>query len=259
MKLSICKNFFLSFLFFFKHIVLFILINTFCYYFFRKKLYFLLVKAIYDRVEPNFFANNNFILNLIPFFIVTTLAIIVKVGFYVIALNNDKEEIENDIIIYFSDFFNNLFYLFSGLYIFVFLFLFSLILVIPGIIFFTYCPFFSMFLIVRKTRDNKKYGQLEAISKSFSITKGQRLKLLIFDNIIIFSILFFVFKYRYGMILVGGYNVMMILRLFLIDFIIIYILNIGFNLEKIENEYIAEVEKREKESKLQQIRGISNI
>ncbi len=219
-----------------------------------------MIKIIYNKLNLNFYIDNNFILVFIPFFAVTTLTLLVKIGFYVIALNNDKEEIENDIVIYFSDFFNNLFYLFSGLYIFVFLFLFSSIfLVIPGIIFFTYCSFFSMFLIVRKTRDGKKYGQLEAISKSFSITKGQRLKLLFFNNLIIWPILFFIFISRYSVILIGGYNAMIIIRLFLIDFVIIYLLNIGFNLEKIENEYIAEVEKKEKESKLQEIRGISNI
>lgn len=82
---------------------------------------------------------------------------------------------------------------------------------------------------------------------------------MVFNSLIVFSILYFVFISRYHVILVGSYNAMLPIRLFLVDFVIIYTLNIGFNLEKIENEYTAEVEKREKESKLQQIRGISNL
>lgn len=259
MKLSFFKNFLLSFLFFLKHIILFIIINVFCYCVFRKYLYTIMVDIIYNRLDLDTFVDNNFFLDIIPFTIITTLTLIVKIGFYVIALNNDKEEIENDIVIYFSDFFSNLFYLFAGIYIFLFLLILASILIIPGITFFIYYSFFPIFLVVRKTRDGKKYGQLEAISKSFSITKGYRFELLVFNSLIVFSILYFVFISRYYIILAGGYNAMLLIRLFLIDFVIIYILNIGFNLEKIENEYTAEVEKMEKESKLQQIRGISNL
>lgn len=265
MKLQITKNFFLSLWFFLKHIILFILVNSFCAYFFMNFLFNLLMDILSVKIDT-FFSSNIFTSERIIGLTLITFTLIVKLGFYVIALNNDKEEIENDITLYFYDFIDSLFYLSTSFYVFLFLGLFISVLVLPGILFFTFCSFFPIFAVVRKTIEGKRYNQIETISKSFKLTKTKRLKLLFFNNIVIiacvvaycfFSGFFQEYFYNYlGIvapeIVLGGFTMNRVIATFFIDFILVFTLNTGFNLEKVEAERIAKIEEEELQAKMQE-------
>lgn len=265
MKLQIIKNFFLSLWFFLKHIVLVIIVNSFCAYFFMNFLFNLLIDTFGVKID-GFFSSDIFTADRIITCTLITFVLIVKLGFYVIALNNDKEEIENDITLYFYDFIDSLFYLSTSFYAFLFLGLFISILILPGILFFTFCSFFPIFAVVRKTLEGKRYNQMETISKSFGLTKTKRLKLLFLNNIIIiacliaycfFSGFFQEYFYNYlGLttpnIVVGGFVINKLIANLIIDFIIIFTLNTGFNLEKAEAERVAKIEEQEQQAKMQE-------
>lgn len=257
MKLSLFKIFFISILSFLKHIMLFILLNSFCLYFFYNFLYNLITDLIANKFD--ILLNNNFLTaDRIIFSTLVSIAIIVKTGFYVIAINNDKEDVNNELIIYISDFLNNSFYLFTSSFVFLFLFLFMSILILPGIIFVNCCIFYIIFALLRKQTNDKRYTQTGSISKSFSITKGNRIKLVFFNSILLCLFIFSYLNFNYP-IMLGGFNINFFIKQIFIDFLIVYFLNVGFDLEKIENKKMEEIESKERENEYNQIRGKSTI
>lgn len=257
MKLSITKNIFRSFFFFFRHLFLFVLVNLFCEYFFMNFLYKILINLVGFNFD-NYFDTELITTDLIIRIFLITLSLIVKILFYITAVNNDREDIENDIFMYFSEFFNNFFYLAVSFYAFLFLGLFSSLLILPGILVFTFCTFFPIYAVSRRKPDQKRYGQTECISRSFSLTKNNRAKLLFFNNIVRFACIYMFIMFNTP-IYFGGYNINYLIKILFLDYFLIYNFNIGFDLEKIENENFSKVEQNEKQSMLKQIRAISNV
>jgi hypothetical protein len=168
----------------------------------------------------------------------TSFAIAIKLGFYTVAMHNDNDGIAGEIIIYFGDFFNNCYNLLTTFYVFVPLLIFlSMLGGLPGLIFLNYNSYFSVYSMFGKNSQKQKYTQLQAISKSFSVTKGNRIKLFFF-NTILFSSIVFIFLGLNRKLMVYGFNVSLAIKLFCIDFIIVYTIRNNYNLDGIDKERI---------------------
>lgn len=244
MEIQFIKNFFKSILFFIKHIVLFLILNGILYYLFNSFLFDVLDRTFSVKLAR--FINGEYINPPMIFFIFLIITkIIVKLSFYTIALNNDLEDVKNDITIYIGDFLNNIYYIFISSYAFVFLGLLISAPIITSIFYFNYCIFFMIYVIVRRKGSlEERYGPVETISKSFSITKGKRIKIFLVNTIIIISTLFIISKLPEE-IIVNKVNIHYLITMFIFDFVIVYLLRIGFALDKIETIKMEEAKQKE--------------
>jgi hypothetical protein len=217
--------------------------NVFCEYFFNIFLYPTLDRALGIRIDRLIGRQGLFNIAMISgeniiFAFVTSIAIVIKIGFYTVAMHNDNNGVKNEIIIYFGDFFDNLYYLLTTSYIFLSLLLFLTILGgLPGLIFLNYNSYYMIYSMFERNKVKQRYGQLEAISKSFSITKGNRIKLF-FSNMILFSSVVLIFLSLSQKLIIYGFEINSAIKLFCIDFIIVYTIRNNYNLDVIDKERI---------------------
>ena len=258
MEIQFIKNFFKSILFFIKHIVLFLLLNGI--------LYFLFNNFLFDVLDRTFTVKLARVINgeyvnppMIFFIFLIIIKIIVKLSFYTVAINNDLEEVKNDVIIYIGEFLNNIYYIFMSGYAFVLLGLLISAPIITGIFYFNYCIFFMIYAIIRKKNNSgERYSPIETISKSFAITKGKRIRLFIVNTIII-TLTLLVMKYLPEEIIVNKVNINYLVKMLIFDFIIVYLLKIGFVLDKIETARIEEIQRKEMENQYNAMRARSTV
>lgn len=246
MEIQFIKNFFKSMLFFIKHIVLFLILNGILYYLFNIFLFDVLDRTFTVKLAR--FVNGEYINPPMIFFIFLIITkIIVKLSFYTVALNNDLEEVKNDIIIYAGEFLNNIYYIFISGYAFIFLGILISAPIVTGIFYFNYCIFFMIYAIIRKKNSSgERYSPIEAISKSFAITKGKRIKIFVVNTIIIACTLF-IMAHLPQEIIVNKINIHYLVTMLIFDFIIVYLLRIGFTLDNIETTRMEEAKQKEME------------
>lgn len=258
MKIQFIKNFFKSTLFFVKHIVLFTVLNSVLHYLFNVFLFDVLNKTFTMKMA-NFF-NNDYINPPLIFFVFLLITkTIIKLSFYTIALNNDLEDVKNDITIYIGDFINNIYYIFMSGYAFIFIGLLACAPIITSILYLNCCIFFMIYAVVRRKNDvGERYGPIETISKSFTITKNNRLK-LIFVNTIITICVVFCLLYMPKEIIVNKVNIHYVVQLLIFDFVMVYLLRIGFALDKIETEKIEDARRKEMENQYNAMRARSTV
>lgn len=258
MKLHIITIFFKSIFFFIRHIILFVLLNSITYYFFNKFFYNVLdnlFSANLSRFINGVYINPSSIL--LTFLIITK--IITKISFYTIAINNDVEDVKNDLTIYIGDFINNMFYIFISGYAFLFVGLLASAPIITSILYFNCCIFFMIYVIEKRKDDaGTRYTTLESISKSFSITKGNRIKIIFFNTIVI-CFCIFCFYFMPEEIIVNKVNISYLLKMFVADFLIVYLTRVGFELDKIETARIEEVAQKELERQHSVVKGRSDF
>ena len=246
MEIQFIKNFFKSILFFIRHIILFLLLNGILYFLFNSFLFDVLDRTFTVKLAK---VINGKYLNPPMIFLIFVIItkIIVKLSFYTIALNNDFEDIKNDIMIYVGDFINNIYHIFISSYAFIFLGVLISAPIITGIFYFNYCIFFMIYVIARrKNSSEERYNPIETISKSFAITKGNRIKIFIVNTLIIISTLFLINQLP-NEIIVNKVNINYLIKMLIFDFIILYLLKIGFVLDKIDNAKIEEAKQKEME------------
>jgi hypothetical protein len=257
MKLSILRNLLRAFLFLLRHVVLVIAVNVFVKLFFHGFIFRLLDDTMARGIDNVFggyiFSGRNIVLAF-----TTSLALIVKLGFYVIAINNDRENVENEVMIYFSDFIANMYYIFTSTYTFLFLLMFLSIFVLPGIIFLNCCTYFIIYSVFKRQENAKRYGPIEAILKSFSASNGNRLKLIL-CNTILFALSVVILINSNFSIIISGISIIPVVKMCIVDFNIAYLLNIGFDIDKIQSMKMEEVKQNEVENQYKAMRARSTV
>lgn len=257
MKLQIFKNIFKSLLFFLKHILLFVILNSILYYLFNSFFYGILNN--FFGAQLNTRIGNDYITSSVIFYIFLMITkIIIKLSFYTIAINNDIEDIGNDITIYLGDFVSNILYIFLSGYTFV---IFGVILVIIPILppfYLNFCCFFMMYTISkRKSGSDERYKAVEAISESFSITNGSRIKIMFFNTIIMVSCVLGIY-FMPERVVVHGLDISYILELLIVDFLLVYIIRTGFDLDKIENDKVDQIINKELNNSMDMLAATTN-
>lgn len=214
----------------------------------------------------NFFATplnsliNNvyFIPELFLYCVCVVLKTIVIASFYIIAMNNDSEDIKNELLLYITDFsaasFNAVM---SGL-TFVILTLFSCLGIVAPIFFVNYCIFFLVFATVRKNEKGDRFSAVASISESFKLTKTFRLKLFLINTIVIFGSLFIVYMMPTE-IYIDTFNISYLLKILITDLVIIYLIKTCFEMEKIRNKKLEEIRQKEVQDKYNAMRARSTV
>ena len=228
-------------------------------------LYFILNNSLYTILCNLFKSNLDIRLNIIfistkslVFLFIICIKTIIKMSIYTIAINNDIEEIKNDVTIYIGDFVSNMIYIFTAGFTFIFTGLLLSIPVITFIIYLDCCSFFMIYAVAkRKDSGGNRYSSFECISKSFSITKSNRFKLLFFNSIIIFFCITAIL-YMPSSVFVKSIDIAYLIKIFITDFLIVYMIKIGFALDKIEIAKTEEARQKEIEKQYSATRAAFN-
>ena len=257
MKLSLLKNLLKSPFILLKHIILFCIINSLMYYLFNNFLFNLMVDVLSTPLT-RLIRNEYFVADVVLYYFCVILKTIIIASFFVLALNNDNEEIKNDLFLYITDFFSSSYnVILSGL-AFIIITLFSCLGVITFVFFINFCVFFLVFATVRKNEKGERFSAIASISESFKLTKTFRTKLFVF-NTILFSIVAFLLYTLPDEIYVDTFNISYLIKLYIIDTTIVYVIKICFAMEKIRNEKIEETAQKEMENEFSAAKGLATV
>lgn len=234
------------------------MLNGILYYVFNYLLFNVLSELLNSRIS--YFIDNKYLnLNIILLAFLIITKFIIKYSFYTIALHNDIEEIKNDITIYVGDFITNVFSILVSGYLFVILGIIFGATIIGLPIYFNYCIFFMIYVLaIKKSGSGSAYTSLESISKSFSITKGMRFKIL-FVNTIIMTLCVLAIFYMPEEVIVNKLNISFLLKILIVDFILVYLLRIGFELDKIETKQFEEVQQKEMNRRFEEAKAKMSV
>ena len=257
MKLPLLKNLLKSPFILLKHILLFCIINSLMYYLFNNFLFNLMVEFLSTPLT-RLIRNEYFVADVVLYYFCVILKTIIVASFFVLALNNDNEEIKNDLFLYITDFFSASYNIILSALAFIVMTVFSCLGVITFVFFINFCIFFLVFATVRKNEKEERFSAVASVSESFKLTKTFRTKLFIF-NTILFSIVAFVLYILPDEIYVDTFNISYLIKLYIIDTTIVYIIKTCFSMEKIRNEKIEETKQKEMENEFSATKGLATV
>ncbi len=190
-------------------------------------------------------------------FVCSYIFFVVKSILYCTAAEDDSTGAKTGFLDYFSEIFDRFFAVLStGLMFIGFTIITSILLILPGL-FFINCGIYFIVYCAGKTprikslnETKSKYIGFETISKSWEICEYKRFK-LVFTNLLMCALTYFTLIYINTRTFSISYygNINNLLKLLLLDTFLIFIIQTGFTLDRLDSEDLEESISQEKQKK----------